>query len=86
MSSNPKIEALEALVGTLAAKITELESKRSLGVTGDDATLADPVSAINSGDTAWMLASTALVLFMTIPGLALYYSGMVRVKNGKQTK
>src|SRR5690348_17140225 len=31
---------------------------------------------INSGDTAWMLASTALVLLMTIPGLALFYGGM----------
>lgn len=37
--------------------------------------------AINSGDTAWMLISTALVLFMTIPGLALFYGGMVRAKN-----
>jgi Amt family ammonium transporter len=36
---------------------------------------------INSGDTAWMLASTALVLLMTIPGLALFYAGMVRKKN-----
>ena len=38
-------------------------------------------SKINSGDTAWMLTSTALVLFMTIPGLALFYAGMVRKKN-----
>ena len=37
--------------------------------------------AINSGDTAWMLTATALVLFMTIPGLALFYAGMVRSKN-----
>lgn len=36
---------------------------------------------INTGDTAWMLSSTALVLLMTIPGLALFYSGMVRKKN-----
>jgi ammonium transporter, Amt family len=36
---------------------------------------------INSGDTAWMLTSTALVLLMTIPGLALFYGGMVRRKN-----
>lgn len=36
---------------------------------------------LNSGDTAWMLTATALVLFMTIPGLALFYSGMVRAKN-----
>ena len=36
---------------------------------------------INAGDTAWMLASVALVLLMTIPGLALFYGGMVRKKN-----
>src|SRR5208337_1331481 len=36
---------------------------------------------INSGDTAWMLTSTALVLMMCIPGLALFYGGMVRKKN-----
>ena len=36
---------------------------------------------LDSGDTAWMLTATALVLFMTIPGLALFYSGMVRSKN-----
>src|SRR5438876_6390707 len=36
---------------------------------------------INSGDTAWMLTSMALVLMMTVPGLALFYGGMVRKKN-----
>src|SRR5262249_25128948 len=36
---------------------------------------------IDSGDTAWMLTSAALVLFMTIPGLALFYGGLVRSKN-----
>ncbi len=36
---------------------------------------------LNSGDTAWMLTATALVLFMTIPGLSLFYAGMVRSKN-----
>jgi Amt family ammonium transporter len=35
----------------------------------------------DSGDTAWMIMATALVLLMTIPGLALFYAGMVRVKN-----
>ena len=38
-------------------------------------------STLNSGDTAWMLTSTALVLLMTIPGVALFYGGMVRRKN-----
>jgi Amt family ammonium transporter len=36
---------------------------------------------LNGADTAWMLTSTALVLFMTIPGLSLFYAGLVRVKN-----
>ncbi len=36
---------------------------------------------VDAGDTAWMLTSTALVLMMTIPGLALFYAGMVRKKN-----
>src|SRR5215813_3462213 len=38
-------------------------------------------SKLDSGDTAWMLTSTALVLMMTIPGLALFYGGMVRKMN-----
>ena len=42
---------------------------------------AAAASAIDSGDTAWMLTSTALVLMMTIPGLALFYGGMVRKMN-----
>src|SRR5512143_4077685 len=40
-----------------------------------------PPPKLDSGDTAWMLTSTALVLFMTIPGLALFYGGLVRKKN-----
>ena len=36
---------------------------------------------MNGSDTAWVLTSTALVLFMTIPGLALFYGGLVRTKN-----
>ena len=43
------------------------------------ATVPPPV--FNSGDTAWVLISAVLVLFMTIPGLALFYGGLVRTKN-----
>ena len=43
--------------------------------------MAQDATAPDSGDTAWMLTSTALVLFMTIPGLALFYGGLVRVQN-----
>ncbi len=53
----------------------------------DDAPAAAAAAAaaappkIDTGDTAWMLTSTALVLLMTVPGLALFYAGMVRKKN-----
>ncbi len=42
---------------------------------------AAPPATMNSGDMAWMLTSTVIVLMMTIPGLALFYGGMVRKKN-----
>jgi len=42
---------------------------------------AQAAPALNTGDTAWTLTSTALVLIMTVPGLALFYSGMVRKMN-----
>jgi ammonium transporter, Amt family len=50
---------------------------------GAAAAMAQPAqpSKIDSGDTAWMLTSVALVLMMTIPGVALFYGGMVRKKN-----
>lgn len=48
------------------------------GLVMPQAVMADE---LNSGDTAWMLTATALVLFMTIPGLSLFYAGMVRSKN-----
>ena len=38
-------------------------------------------TTLDTGDTAWILTSTALVLFMTIPGLAFFYAGLVRSKN-----
>ncbi|HAC59787.1 MAG: ammonia channel protein [Parvibaculum sp.] len=55
----------------------------SLGLlaTAGTAFAQEEAPAISSGDTAWMLTSTALVLLMTIPGLALFYGGMVRKKN-----
>lgn len=60
-------------------KIAGLGALLSL-VTPGLAMAADEV-VLNSGDTAWMIVATALVLFMTIPGLALFYGGMVRSKN-----
>jgi ammonium transporter, Amt family len=49
--------------------------------TGAAFAAAAPKDPLNSGDTAWMITSSALVLMMTIPGLALFYGGMVRKKN-----
>jgi Amt family ammonium transporter len=43
--------------------------------------MADDAPVLDTGNTAWMLTATALVLFMTIPGLSLFYGGMVRAKN-----
>src|SRR4029453_9159867 len=49
--------------------------------TAPAAPAAPAAPVLDSGNTAWMLTSTALVLMMTIPGLALFYGGMVRKKN-----
>lgn len=62
-------------LGTLAA----LACPTVVMAAEEAAEAAAPV--LNSGDTAWMLTSTLLVLMMTIPGLALFYGGMVRAKN-----
>src|SRR5471030_2584648 len=64
------------------AGLATLASLGMLAVTAGAAFAADaPKDPLNSGDTAWMITSSALVLMMTIPGLALFYGGMVRKKN-----
>ncbi len=63
--------------------LTRAALKTGLVITAFGA-LAEPALAaeeLNSGDTAWMLTSSLLVLMMTIPGVALFYGGMVRKKN-----
>ena len=79
-------EEASAPVATVTSTVTEAAS--DVVAPAPDATAeatapaaATPAPAIDKGDTAWMLTSTALVLFMTIPGLALFYGGMVRKKN-----
>jgi ammonium transporter, Amt family len=73
----PRLAALAAALGTLAASASSLA--QTAAETAAPAAAAAP--KIDSGDTAWMLTSTALVLMMTIPGLALFYGGMVRKMN-----
>ncbi len=64
----------------VAALLVSLASASALAQTLGAAAAAAPPK-LDSGDTAWMLTSTALVLMMTIPGLALFYGGMVRKMN-----
>ncbi|HEX3920443.1 MAG TPA: ammonium transporter, partial [Caulobacteraceae bacterium] len=60
---------------------TAAPAKDSCAALNNCATQTYPKDAVNSGDDAWMLTSSVLVLMMTIPGLALFYAGMVRKKN-----
>ncbi len=77
MSNFKKVMGLAALVALTALPVIAQ-------TVAPDATAAAPAAApavANSGDTAWMMTSSALVLFMTLPGLALFYGGLVRTKN-----
>ncbi len=77
----PRILALAAALGTAMAGTAAWAQTAATATAAAAAPAAPPASTINSGDTAWMLTSTALVLMMTIPGLALFYGGMVRKMN-----
>ncbi|MER9053198.1 ammonium transporter [Mesorhizobium sp. M0213] len=71
-----KITGRAAVLGSLA-----LAALGTVAAFAQEAAPAAPAPALDTGNTAWMLTSTALVLMMTIPGLALFYGGMVRKKN-----
>ncbi len=66
-------------MGTLAAFAQEAAPAATDAAAA--AAPAAPAMTVDKGDTSWMLVSTILVLFMTIPGLALFYGGLVRAKN-----
>jgi Amt family ammonium transporter len=87
-ASAPDTTASAPAADASAAPAASAPADASAAAAASDAAPAAPTapfsvdsSKISSGDTAWMLTSTALVLFMTIPGLALFYAGMVRKKN-----
>ncbi len=67
----------------MTAKPSHLTTATAVGLIALEClpTTAWASDALNTGDTAWILTSTALVLFMTIPALALFYGGLVRTKN-----
>jgi Amt family ammonium transporter len=70
---------LKKLIGAGAGGLTAL----AVAILLTDPALAQsaPAIVVNKGDNAWMMTSTVLVLMMTIPGLALFYGGLVRSKN-----
>src|SRR3978361_1739222 len=69
-------------MGAHSCRATMLAVPTTFAAIVSFATPAFPeTSPINAADTAWMIVATAFVLMMTIPGLALFYSGMVRKKN-----
>src|SRR5215213_9364902 len=75
-----------AVLGIAALAAAALASDYAFAQAAAPAAEAAPAAAaaapkLDTGDTAWMLTSTALVLMMTIPGLGLFYGGMVRRKN-----
>jgi Amt family ammonium transporter len=74
--------AIVAATSTWAQDAATAAAPAAAAVVAAAAPAAAPAaSAVNSGDTAWVLVSAALVLLMTIPGLALFYGGLVRRKN-----
>jgi Amt family ammonium transporter len=72
---------LGALLGVGLVALPMLVSADAAPDAAAAAAAAVPAPVPNKGDTAWMLISTALVILMTIPGLALFYGGLVRTKN-----
>ncbi|KOR16534.1 MULTISPECIES: ammonium transporter [Acinetobacter] len=79
-ASAPTAETTTVAATTTPAPVTgTVEAPSTASTEAAPAPAATP--KMDSGDTAWILISTALVLLMTIPGLALFYGGMVRKKN-----
>jgi ammonium transporter, Amt family len=79
---NPRIFTLKSHLPNMSLHLSQFAALVTLPLVlfGSPGTAwAD--DGLDTGDTAWILASTALVLFMTIPGLALFYGGLVRTKN-----
>ncbi|CAA7622849.1 ammonium transporter [Magnetospirillum sp. LM-5] len=80
---NHRIKSVLAGVGPALASLFYATASvaEEAAAAATEAAAAAPAPALDAGNTAWMLVSTALVLMMTIPGLALFYGGMVRKKN-----
>jgi len=83
MKKNPLFGTLTSVLFVLAVTLLPVESLMAQDAAAEAAPAAaeEEAATLNSGDTAWMIVATVLVLFMTIPGLSLFYGGLVRAKN-----
>src|SRR5690606_2357166 len=70
-----------AALASLALALPAIAQDAASAAVEAVAEAAEAVPAIDTGDTAWMFVSTIIVILMTIPGLALFYGGLVRSKN-----
>ena len=83
MKKKTLLGALTSVLFVLAVTLLPVESLMAQDAAAEAAPAAaeEEAATLNSGDTAWMIVATVLVLFMTIPGLSLFYGGLVRAKN-----
>ena len=82
MMKNHLFGTLASVLFVLAVTLLPVESVMAQEAAAEAApAAAEEEATLNSGDTAWMIVATVLVLFMTIPGLSLFYGGLVRAKN-----
>ena len=80
-----RLSLVLAILLVLSATVAVVMAQQPAPAPAAAAPAPAPASKIDKGDTAWMLTSSALVLLMTAPGLALFYGGMVRQKNALAT-
>ncbi|MDX5349738.1 MAG: ammonia channel protein, partial [Paracoccaceae bacterium] len=82
MKMQTKLAGLAALPAALVASLPAWAQEATAEATDAAAeVVAEVAPVMDKGDVSWMMVSTVLVLFMTIPGLALFYGGLVRAKN-----
>ena len=80
-ASGAMATAASAVAGAASAVVDAASAAVSAAAPASDAASAAATPVANKGDVAWMMVSTLLVILMTVPGLALFYGGLVRSKN-----
>ena len=81
LEATPADNAPAAVATPVPAPTTSVSAAPAITVAPEAAPAAAPSPTPNKGDTAWMFIATVMVILMTIPGLALFYGGLVRTKN-----